>query len=87
MQKLATDATDIMANAILETIKHYLGNNLFDAEGIIIGKNENGTYKVMINKQQYNVKNGTNIDFILGNKCLVHYINGKENKKIIIAQL
>lgn len=87
MKKIANDATDIMANAILETVKHYLGNNLFDAEGVIIGENEDNTYKVMINKQQYNVKNGTNIAFIPGNKCLVHYINGKENKKVIIAKL
>lgn len=81
------EAVDSMAKEIIFVVKHYLDKLVFDSEGMIAGKNADGTYQVMINKQKYNVKNGTNIELIPGNKCLVHYINGKENKKVIIAKL
>lgn len=80
-------AIDIIASEIAKCAHQYWQSLVFDAEGIIIGKNENGTYKVMLNKQECNIKNGTEIDFKPGNKCLVHFISGNQNKKVIIAKL
>ena len=80
-------AIDIIASEIAKCARQYWQSIVFDAEGVIVGKNENGTYKVMLNKQVYNIKNGTEIVFKPGSKCLVHYISGNQNKKIIIAKL
>lgn len=80
-------AIDIIASEIAKCARQYWQSIVFDAEGIIVGQNDNGTYKVMLNKQEYNVKNGTEIEFAPGMKCLVHYISGNQNKKIIIAKL
>lgn len=46
-----------------------------------------GYYSVVINQQEYEIKNGTGIDFKAGDRCLVHCISGKFNNKIIIAKL
>lgn len=80
-------AIEIIASEIAKCAHQYWQSLTFDAEGLIVGRNDNGTYKVMLNKQQYNVKNGTDIEFQPGMKCLVHYISGNQNKKIIIAKL
>lgn len=80
-------AIDIIASEIAKCAHQYWESLVFDAEGLIIGKNTDGTYKVMLNKQEYNIKNGTEIDFKPGNKCLVHFISGNQNKKVIIAKL
>ena len=46
-----------------------------------------GYYSVVINQQEYEIKNGTGNDFKAGDRCLVHCISGKFNNKIIIAKL
>ena len=81
------ELVDLIASTIVEVANTYFKSLTLDAEGIIVGKNENNTYKVSINKQIYNIKNGTVIDFQVGNKCLIHYISGNQNKKVIIAKL
>lgn len=81
------NAIDIIASEIAKCARLYWESLVFDAEGLIVGKNTNGTYKVMLNKQEYNVKNGTEIEFKNGAKCLVHFIQGNQNKKVIIAKL
>lgn len=86
-QDTISKAIDIIATEIIKCAHQYWQSLTFDAEGLIVGSNDNGTYKVMLNKQQYNVKNGTDIEFQPGMKCLVHYISGNQNKKIIIAKL
>lgn len=70
---------------IVENEVNVLKDN--DIETKIIGVNSDNTYKVRINNAEYNVKNGTNINFKIGNKVLVHLINGNFNNKIIIAKL
>lgn len=80
-------AIDIIASEIAKCAHQYWQALTFDAEGVIAGRNENGTYRVKLNKQEYNIKNGTEIEFKPGMKCLVHYISGNQNKKIIIAKL
>lgn len=87
MRKIEDKAVDIIATSIVEAVNDCFRNLVFDAEGVITGKNPDSTYKVVINNQIYNVKNGTNIDFEVGNKCLVHYISENQNKKVIIAKL
>lgn len=87
MKKDYKESIDLIASTIIEVSNNYFKSLTLDAEGIIVGKNENNTYKVSINKQIYNIKNGTEIDFQVGNKCLIHYISGKQNKKVIIAKL
>ena len=57
-----------------------------DKEAIIVSQNEY-SYTVLIDSYKYNVKNGTNINFKSGDKCLVHYINGNQQRKLIIAKL
>lgn len=57
-----------------------------DIEALVT--NASGKYcTVVIDGTEYKVKNGTNIEFTVGNRCLVHCINGDFNKKIIIAKL
>lgn len=57
-----------------------------DREAIVL--EVNGDYcTVLINNAKYKVKNGTAITFKKNDKCLVHYINGNQQKKIIIAKL
>ena len=56
------------------------------SEAIIVSENED-SYTVLIDSYKYNVKNGTNINFKSGDKCLVHYINGNQQRKLIIAKL
>lgn len=57
-----------------------------DLEGVVVEVNAN-YYAVLINGTNYKIKNGTNINFKVGERCLVHCINGDFTKKIIIAKL
>lgn len=57
-----------------------------DREAIVL--EVNGDYcTVLINNAKYKVKNGTAIEFQINDKCLVHFINGNQQRKIIIAKL
>ena len=42
---------------------------------------------VLIDNCRYTAKNGTPFEFQKNDKCLVHYINGNQQKKLIIAKL
>ena len=57
-----------------------------DREAIVL--ETDGDYcTVLINNCKYKVKNGTAIEFQVNDKCLVHFINGNQQRKIIIAKL
>lgn len=70
---------------IVENEVKKLKNN--DIETKILATNSDSTYKVRISNVEYNIKNGTNINFKVGDKVLVHLINGNFNNKVIIAKL
>lgn len=77
---------DILIKYFLNAIDKKIGKLKCDREATVI--DSNGIYcKVSINGSNYNIKNGTNISFIPGDKCLVHLINGNQQRKIIIAKL
>lgn len=57
-----------------------------DREAIVLEVNNN-MCTVLINNCRYTVKNGTPFEFQKNEKCLVHFINGDQQKKIIIAKL
>lgn len=76
---------------LFKTIENIICNSLqsigFDRMGIIISQIEHNIFEVVIDSQIYKIKNGIGVPFIKGDKCLVHYINGSEQNKIIIAKL
>lgn len=57
-----------------------------DREGIVVSS-DNDNCTVLIDNVKYTVKNGTGIVFKDGDKCLIHYINGDQRKKVIIAKM
>lgn len=73
--------------AIEIVTQSYLEKVGYDKQAYVLGTDTDGKVSVIIDKQEYKVKNGTGIAFVEGNKCLVHYINGDSQKKVIIAKL
>lgn len=57
-----------------------------DREAIVLEINDN-MCTVLIDNCRYTVKNGTPFEFQKNDKCLVHFINGNQQRKIIIAKL
>lgn len=83
MEKIYKDLFAAINNIIDKRIKNICNNKI----GLITACKENSYHEVIIDKQKYNIKNGIGVDFTPGDKCLVHYIYGGENNKIIIAKL
>lgn len=73
-------------NSIEIIIKKYLRNICFDRQAYVLSVTGD-MVTVQIDNHGYTVKNGTAIPFSPGDKCLVHFIDGDDNKKIIIARL
>ncbi len=80
------EESKLLFKIIDSLIKENLKNISYDKEGLIVGVDGN-TLSVVIDKQKYSIKNGTNISFNIMDKCLVHYINGNSSNKIVIAKL
>lgn len=57
-----------------------------DREAIVLEVNDN-MCTVLIDNCRYTVKNGTPFEFQKNDKCLVHFINGNQQRKIIISKL
>lgn len=57
-----------------------------DREAIVLEVNDN-MCTVLIDNCRCTVKNGTPFEFQKNDKCLVHFINGNQQRKIIIAKL
>ena len=82
------EESKLLFKIIDSLIKENLKNISYDKEGLIVGIDGNGnTLSVVIDKQKYSIKNGTNISFNIMDKCLVHYINGNSSSKIVIARM
>ena len=73
---------EMMTNKIMKKLS-------YDKEGVILSKTPSGYYKVIPNgeKHEIEIKNGTEMNFNTGDKCLIHYVNGDYNNRVIIAKL
>lgn len=87
MEKINDDAIKIIICSIHKMVEKKLNELSYDKQAYVLGTDTDGKVSVIIDKQEYKVKNGTGITFVEGNKCLVHYINGDSQKKVIIAKL
>ena len=86
----AKNESEIVLTQLARTVNSMIQNALprYDYIGSISKiSTKAGYYSVVINQQEYEIKNGTGIDFKAGDRCLVHCISGKFNNKIIIAKL
>lgn len=81
------NAINTLSDSIYKAIDSKIEQLSCDKEAVIASQLDDDTYSVLINSYKYNVKNGTNLQFQEGDKCLVHYINGNQQRKIIIAKL
>lgn len=77
---------ETIIECVLQSIDKKIEFLKCDREAIVL--EVNGDYcTVLINNAKYKVKNGTAIEFQINDKCLVHFINGNQQRKIIIAKL
>lgn len=76
----------ILVKYIIDAIDKKIDFLKCDREAIVLEINDN-MCTVLIDNRRYTVKNGTPFEFQKNDKCLVHYINGNQQKKIIIAKL
>lgn len=86
----AKNESEIVLTQLARTVNSMIQNAIprYDYIGSISKiSTKAGYYSVVINQQEYEIKNGTGIDFKTGDRCLVHCISGKFNNKIIIAKL
>lgn len=79
-------ALDTLTQCIYKAIDKKIEKLFCDYEAIVLSA-EGNYCTVLINNAQYKIKNGTAIAFQKNDKCLVHYINGNQQKKLIIAKL
>ena len=79
-------ALDTLTQCIYKEIDKKIEKLFCDYEAIVLSS-EGDYCTVLINNAKYKVKNGTTITFQKNDKCLVHYINGNQQKKLIIAKL
>lgn len=56
-----------------------------DVSGVIDGVDEKGIYSVLIDKERYDVPNGSGMSFKRGDMVWVHCPNGDFNKKFILG--
>lgn len=76
----------ILVKYIIDAIDKKIDFLKCDREAIVLEGNDN-KYTVLIDNCRYTVKNGTPFEFQKNDKCLVHFINGNQQRKIIIAKL
>lgn len=79
-------ALNTLSDCICKAIDKKIEKLFCDYEAIVLSA-EGDYCTVLINNAKYKVKNGTAITFQKNDKCLVHYINGNQQKKLIIAKL
>lgn len=76
----------ILVKYIIDAIDKKIEFLKCDREAIVLEGNDNKC-TVLIDNCRYTVKNGTPFEFQKNDKCLVHFINGNQQRKIIIAKL
>lgn len=77
---------ETIIECVLQSIDKKIEFLKCDREGVILETNGD-MCTVLINSCKYTVKNGTPFEFQKNDKCLVHFINGNQQRKIIIAKL
>lgn len=77
---------ETIIECVLQSIDKKIEFLKCDREGVILETNGD-MCTVLINNCKYTVKNGTPFEFQINDKCLVHFINGNQQRKIIIAKL
>ena len=83
------NTNDLAVQRIAEAIQKAIIYNQApksDYEGIVTDIKDNYC-TVVIDGQNYSIKNGIGIVFNKGDKALVHCVNGNFNKKVIIAKM
>ena len=81
------DNNQTLFSIIQSQISNALKKVGYDKTGTILKVKEDGSFYVLIDGYQYIVKNGIGVNFNQGDRCLIHYVNGNQNEKIIIAKL
>ena len=76
----------ILVKYIIDAIDKKIDILKCDREAIVLEINDN-MCTVLIDNCKYTVKNGTPFEFQKNDKCLVHFINGNQQRKIIFAKL
>ena len=76
----------ILVKYIIDAIDKKIEFLKCDREAIVLEINDN-MCTVLIDNRRYTVKNGTPFEFQKNDRCLVHFINGNQQRKIIIAKL
>ena len=81
------EESKLLFNIVNNLIKKNLKNISYDRTGMVTQVLDNDYLMVSIDKHDFKIKNGTNISFKVGGRCLVHYINGDSSNKIVIAKM
>lgn len=79
-------ALNALADCIYKAIDKKIEKLFCDREAVILSV-DGDLCTVLINNCKYIVKNGTGIIFKSGDHCLVHFINGNQQRKLIVAKL
>lgn len=86
----AKNEEEVIVTAICKEIKSKIESMIpkYDYTGFVkeVGKKPNYC-TVVINQQEYEIKNGSAVSFKAGDRCLVHCISGRFNNKVIIAKI
>lgn len=77
-------AIETLCQAIVQTVK--MNSNDTDIIATVTSVSGNNI-TVSVNGNSYTVKNGIGVTFTVGDRCLIHLINGNFNNKVIIAKL
>lgn len=76
---------DNIERLINEKINNAIGQK--DRSAVVAEVKPDGMLRVRIDKHEYSAKNGTGINLSVGDKCLVHHMNGEVSRKLVIAKL
>ena len=77
---------ETIIECVLQSIDKKIEFLKCDREGVVLETNGD-MCTVLINNAKYSIKNGTGIEFKKNDHCLVRFINGNQQKKVIIARL
>lgn len=84
MDSIDERAVETLCQAIVQTVKNSTVEN--DMVATVVGV-DGGYCNVSISGNEYKVKNGIGVNMSVGDRVLVHLINGNFENKIIIAKM
>lgn len=85
MPKLTDTILDTVEVLVDKKISTAIGQK--DRSAVVTEIKPDGMLRVRIDKHEYSAKNGTGINLSVGDKCLVHHMNGEVSRKLVIAKL